>query len=88
MIAEPRPGFYRDLKRRGLNPAEREILRGFLRDIAEDADLAEAYGEHPLTGAWAGYLECHLDGDWLVIYKRFRDRVALYRTGTHAELFK
>ena len=87
MIAEPRAGFVKDLKRRGLTPEEREILQGFLTHINEDADLVELYGEHALREEWAGYLECHLAGDWLVIYKRLKGRIVLYRCGTHAELF-
>lgn len=63
------------------------MLADFLHDIREDADLVERYGEHELMEDWAGYLECHLGGDWLVIYKRFSDRIVLYRTGTHADLF-
>ena len=87
MIAEPRASFVRDLKKRGMNPEEREVLRDFLNDLTEGVDLVDRYGEHELIDDWAGYLECHLADDWLVIYRRFRDRVVLYRTGTHKELF-
>ena len=42
---------------------------------------------HPLKGAWNGYWECHVEPDWLLIYKVTDDEVRLARTGTHADLF-
>jgi addiction module RelE/StbE family toxin len=41
----------------------------------------------PLKGDWKGYWECHLQADWLLIYKATADEVRLARTGTHADLF-
>jgi len=39
-------------------------------------------------GEFAGFTECHVDADWLLIYRVLRHRVVLYRTGTHRELFR
>ncbi len=44
---------------------------------------------HPLSGNWAKYQECHILPDWLLIY-RIEDDVlvlTLARTGTHSDLF-
>lgn len=50
--------------------------------------LPEAFREHPLSGEYAGFMECHVDADWLLIYRVRRDRVVFHRTGTHRQLFR
>ena len=42
---------------------------------------------HGLSGTWAGYQECHLAPDWLLIYRVEGNELRLARTGTHADLF-
>lgn len=44
--------------------------------------------DHCLSGNFAGFRECHISNDWLLIY-RYCDRyLELYRTGTHSDLFR
>ena len=43
--------------------------------------------DHALTGNWAGFRDCHIQPDWLLIYKVDGERLHLARTGTHADLF-
>ena len=43
--------------------------------------------DHNLSGNYAGYRECHIEPDWLLIYRVEGDELLLYRTGTHADLF-
>ena len=50
--------------------------------------LPEALREHSLSGEYAGFSECHLDADWLLVYRVTRDRVVFHRTGTHRQLFR
>ena len=49
--------------------------------------LPPKYKEHNLSGNWAGWLECHIEGDWLMIYAYSDTRVIFERTGTHSDLF-
>ena len=49
--------------------------------------LPPEYGEHVLRERYAGLTECHLQEDWLVIYKSWLELVILRRTGTHSGLF-
>lgn len=42
---------------------------------------------HSLAGSWAGFQECHLSPDWLLIYRIEGNELYLARTGTHADLF-
>ena len=50
--------------------------------------LPEAFREHALEGEYVGFTECHMDADWLLIYRVKRNRVVFHRTGTHRELFR
>ena len=43
--------------------------------------------DHALAGDWAGWRDCHLEPDWLLIYKISPGEVILGRTGSHADLF-
>lgn len=45
------------------------------------------YKDHELSSEWAGYRECHIDNDWLLIYRIDEGRLILIRTGTHSDLF-
>jgi mRNA interferase YafQ len=82
--------FKRDLKlakRRGKNMGELETLLGLLVD---GEPLPERYKDHPLTGDWASHRECHIEPDWLLIYKLLDNgsKVRFERTGTHSDLFR
>lgn len=50
--------------------------------------LPPQFRDHPLKGQWSGYREFHASSDWLVIYRVEGDYLVLYRTGTHADLYK
>ena len=43
--------------------------------------------EHKLSGDYSGYTECHIKGDWLIIYRFSGSKVVFVRTGTHSYLF-
>jgi mRNA interferase YafQ len=57
--------------------------------IANDVPLPPEYLDHPLSGDWDGFRECHSGGDFLLIYElKTDDEIFFTRAGTHAELFK
>ncbi len=60
--------------------------------IANDGPLAPEWLDHQLTGEWAGHRECHIGGDFLLIYalddSGKSGMVVFVRSGTHADLFK
>ena len=43
--------------------------------------------DHKLTGSYAGYRECHIAPNWLLIYRQTDTELELHRTGTHSDLF-
>lgn len=65
-----------------------ELKRTMLLLIANDGPLPEEYLDHPLKGDWANHRECHVGGDFLLIYRLDADSLIFVRAGTHAELFE
>lgn len=57
--------------------------------LASDTPLPPQYRDHVLSGDYAGYRECHIKSDWLIIYLIDKDVLVLtlIRTGTHSDLF-
>ena len=43
--------------------------------------------DHSLSGNYSQYRECHIEPDWLLIYRQENNELLVYRTGTHADLF-
>lgn len=56
--------------------------------IANDAPLPAEWKDHELKGDWADHRECHVGGDFLLIYLIDGADVVFVRAGTHAELFE
>lgn len=63
-------------------------LKRVMTWIAADEPLPPELRDHKLIGNFQGRRECHLAGDWLLIYKLDGDMVIFERTGSHAELFQ
>jgi mRNA interferase YafQ len=59
--------------------------------VANDAPLGPERLDHALRGEWGGYRECHIGGDFLLVYRHDGEgpgeSIMFARTGTHAELF-
>ncbi len=56
--------------------------------IANDAPLGPEWFDHPLKGDWADHRECHIGGDFLLIYLADDRQITFVRAGTHADLFE
>jgi len=60
--------------------------------LLEGSLMPPEYRDHPLKGNYIGYRECHVGGggDWLLIYKKYEDKLILVftATGTHSDLFE
>ena len=79
--------FKKDLKRinrRGLDLSKLEIIVDQLRAGQTPPPQVKP---HPLRGEWKTYWDCHIEPDWLLIYRITGDEILLARTGTHADLF-
>ena len=66
-----------------------KLLEDVIAALAMGEALPEKNKDHALTGDWTGHRECHVQPDWLLIY-RIEDDVlvlTLSRTGTHSDIF-
>jgi mRNA interferase YafQ len=77
-----------DLKRVAKRGKDVLKLHTIVELLLQRKRLAARFKDHALTGMWKGYRECHIEPDWLLIYKMKVDLLYLARTGTHADLFK
>ena len=50
--------------------------------------LDSKYQDHSLTGSYKGRRECHIEPDWLLIYKIEDDKIIFERSGNHNKLFE
>lgn len=77
---------YKLARRRGLNM---DLLKDVVTRLANGEPLDPRHKDHPLSGEWSGHRECHIQPDWLLIYRYENDILvlALIRTGTHSDLF-
>ena len=81
--------FKKDYKRAIKRGLKIELLERIVALLAMGESLPEKNRDHDLSGDWAGHRECHIQPDWLLIY-RLEDGVlvlTLARTGTHSDLF-
>ena len=79
--------FRRDVRRLSRQGAELSKLETLLKDLVAQEVLDQQYRDHPLRGNWQGFRDCHIEPDWLLIYRIDEDELQLARTGSHAELF-
>ncbi len=56
--------------------------------LTEGERLEQQYHDHKLTGKYRDCRECHIEPDWLLIYRVKGNDIVLVRTGSHSELFR
>ena len=81
--------FKKDYKRAIKQEKDVELLLDIVEILAEEQPLGPTHRDHALTGDYIGYRECHIQADWLLIYKIDGQELllTLTRTGSHSELF-
>ena len=77
---------YKLMQRRG---KDKRKLEEILRILAVGGTLPSENRDHALSGNYAGFRECHIEPDWLLIYSYINNQLVLVcsRTGTHSDLF-
>lgn len=83
----PTSRFKKDLrlvKRRG---KDIEKLEEIVTLLANDEMLALENRDHGLKGEWTNLRECHIEPNWLLIYRKIDNELILFRTGSHSDLF-
>lgn len=80
--------FTKDVKRLTKRGWKMQKLFSTLEMLRQEVPLPEIARSHMLHGKWAGSWECHIGGDWLLIYDRADHAILLRHTGSHADLFE
>lgn len=81
--------FKKDFKRIENNKKKLEAVLNVLDLLAETGIIPIEFNPHMLTGNWEGHMECHIQGDFLLIWlDAENDVIKLERLGSHSELFE
>ena len=76
---------YKIAKKRGKDIKQ---LQELINLIAAGKPIPDKHRDHVLIGNYANRRECHINPDWLLIYKIIDNQVIFERTGSHSDLFK
>ena len=64
-------------------------LTAVIEMLCSGSPLPLQYRDHPLRGDYAGFRDCHIEPDWILIYRIEQHQLQLIftRIGSHADLF-
>lgn len=82
--------FKKDLKLAKKRGLDIDRLAFVVNQLEHQQPLAPRYRDHALSGSLAGFRECHIKPDWLLVYRVDDDALILLlsRTGSHSDLFQ
>lgn len=80
--------FQKDLEKARKRGKNIEKLKAVLTCLINEKPLDKRYKNHKLIGNYKDRQECHVEPDWLLIYKAEGEEVIFERTGSHSDLFK
>ncbi len=80
--------FEKDIKRAKKRRKDLDKIKMMIRALIDGKSLDPIHRDHKLTGDYQERRECHIESDWLLIYKVEEKRIIFERTGTHSDLFK
>ena len=86
MIGVPR--FKKDLskmRKRNNNIRKLEVV---IHKLLCGEQLAPKLRRHKLRGQWKGCDECHIEHDWILIWKEAPNQIKFLRTGSHNDIFR
>ena len=79
--------FKKDFKKQIKRGKDPQKLFSFLELIEHDEPIPAKYKDHTLIRYWAGRRDCHLEPDWILIYKLSDEEIVFERTGSHIDIF-
>lgn len=80
--------FEKDVRKAKRRRKNLEKLKIIIRTIIEGRKLDPIHRDHKLIGNYKGRRECHIESDWLLIYKVEKRTIIFERTGKHSDLFE
>lgn len=85
---QPTTQYRKDLKRYKNHPEKLDALKEILEMLRNEMPIPAEYKPHMLRGQYKGCMECHIQGDFLLIwFDEERGIIELVRLGSHSELF-
>ena len=85
----PSGQYKKDYKRYRHNEKKKAALQVVLNMLANEQPIPSEYQPHILHGVYKGCMECHIQGDFLLIWiDPNTDIIELVRLGSHSELFR
>ncbi len=85
---KPTSQYKKDYKKIRKNPTKVKKLFDILELLRNEKPIPEENRPHPLLGNYRGHMECHIEGDFLLIWlDPESDTIDLVRLGSHSELF-
>lgn len=85
---KPTTKFKKDYKRFRNKPGKLAKLFEILKRLENEIPIPPEFNPHMLTGDYKGHMECHIEGDFLLIwFDPDSDEIDLVRLGSHSELF-
>lgn len=79
--------FKKDIKKLGKRGKDIDKIKTVIEFLLSGSPLPLKYRDHSLSGTWAGHRDCHIEPDWILIYRVSQDELRLERTGSHSDLF-
>jgi len=79
--------FKKDYKRIKKQNKDLIKLQDVIEKLADGERLEQKYKDHQLSGIWKNHRDCHIEPDWILIYRTTSEELILERTGSHSELF-
>jgi len=79
--------FKKDYKRIKKQQKDLDKLKTVIDILITSKTLPPKYHDHQLSGRWIGHRDCHIEPDWILIYRLTSDSLYLERTGSHSDLF-
>jgi mRNA interferase YafQ len=80
--------FKKDYKRIKKQNKDLSKLRSVIEKLSSGKLLEVNYRDHSLSGSWNNHRDCHIEPDWILIYRISAENLYLERTGSHSDLFK
>ena len=76
---------YKRIKKQNKDPDQLKVV---IEKLVIGEKLEPEYKDHQLSVNWKGHRDCHIESDWILIYRIEDEVLYLERTGSHSELFK
>ena len=87
LVVRQSAAFRRDIRRLARQGADVSKLEMIVELLVAKTPLEPRHRDHGLSGDWKGFRDCHVQSDWVLVYRVEGNELQLARTGSHSELF-